>query len=131
MADINVWAALAGAVASFILGALWYSPVLFLKPWMRESGLSPDQPPKQPARVFILAFVFSVVSAFALALLAGPAPALGDAVLKGLIAGAFLVAASMGINYQFANRNVLVWLIDGGFHTARLAVVGIVLGLWH
>ena len=82
-------------------------------------------------RVFGLTFLFTVISAFALALWAGPAPGLGDAVLKGLIAGAFLVAASMGINYQFANRSFQVWLIDGGYHVARLAIVGVVLGLWH
>ena len=130
MADINIWAVLAGAVASFVFGALWYSPVLFLKAWMRESGVTPDQHQKNPVRVFGLAFVFTLISVFALALWVGPAPALGNAVVKGLIAGAFLVAASMGINYQFANRSFLVWIIDGGFHVTRLAVVGVVLGVW-
>ena len=131
MPEINMWAALVGAVASFIFGALWYSPVLFLKAWVRESGVTPDQRKRNPVRFFGLAFVFTAVSAFALALSAGPAPALGDAVLKGLIAGAFLVAASMGINYQFANRSFQMWLIDGGFHVVRLAIIGVVLGLWH
>lgn len=131
MEDINIWAVLVGAVASFAFGALWYSPVVFLKVWMRESGVTPDQHQQNPLRVFGLAFVFTLVSVFALALWIGPAPGLGDAVIKALIAGVCLVAASMGINYQFANRSFLVWSIDGGFHVARLAIAAVVLGLWH
>ena len=57
---------------------------------MRESGVTPDQHQKNPVRVFGLAFVFTLISVFALALWVGPAPALGNAVVKGLIAGAFL-----------------------------------------
>jgi hypothetical protein len=31
--DINWLAVLAAAAASFLLGGLWYSPILFAKPW--------------------------------------------------------------------------------------------------
>ncbi len=38
--DINYWAVLVAAVVSMVIGALWYSPVLFGKLWMKYSGLS-------------------------------------------------------------------------------------------
>ena len=49
----------------------------------------------------------------------------------GLLAGAGMVAASFGINYQFANRSLTLWLIDGGYHTVQFLLFGLVLGLWH
>ena len=38
MSAINIWAVLVAAVCSFLLGGLWYSPVLFHKLWNREAG---------------------------------------------------------------------------------------------
>jgi hypothetical protein len=72
-----------------------------------------------------------VIAAFAFAVWLGPNPALQTAVLKGLVAGSCFVAASFGINYQFASRSTLMWLIDGGYHTAQFVLFGLVLGLWH
>jgi hypothetical protein len=51
-------------------------------------------------------------------------------VTQGLLVGAGLVAASVGINYQFANRPTVMWLIDGGYHTVQFAIYGVILGLW-
>src|SRR5690349_8292369 len=41
MAHVNYLAVLVAAVAVFVLGWLWYSPLLFFKPWMRARGLDP------------------------------------------------------------------------------------------
>lgn len=40
MTPINFWSELVAAVAAFAIGALWYSPVLFGKEWMRLKGIS-------------------------------------------------------------------------------------------
>ncbi|NNK34276.1 MAG: DUF1761 domain-containing protein, partial [Xanthomonadales bacterium] len=34
---------LIAALSAFILGGLWYSPLLFGKAWQREAGLSDEQ----------------------------------------------------------------------------------------
>jgi len=47
------------------------------------------------------------------------------------MAGLLLAGASMRTNYLFATRRLTLWLIDMGFHVCRLAIVGLVLGLWH
>ena len=52
------------------------------------------------------------------------------AAAQGLLVGAGLVAASFGINYQFANRSTVMWLIDGGYHTVQFVIYGLVIGLW-
>src|SRR5438034_5423746 len=41
MLPVNYVAVLVAAVAVFVLGWLWYSPLLFYKPWMRLRGMDP------------------------------------------------------------------------------------------
>jgi hypothetical protein len=60
-----------------------------------------------------------------------PPPATAAAAMtQGLLVGAGLVAASFGINYQFANRPTVLWFIDGGYHTVQFTIYGAILGLW-
>lgn len=130
MFDISLWAVLLAAVLSFAFGALWYSPVLFLKEWGHESGLDADKIAGNPVKVFGLSFGFTLVSAFVFSLWLGPDPGFLEGLFKGFYIGAFFVAASMGINYQFENNSIKLWLIDGGYHVVRFAIMGIALGLW-
>jgi hypothetical protein len=126
---MNIWAVLLAAVSSFILGGLWYSPVLFGKAWNAENG--GEKPPGHPAKVFGISFVFSLVAACLFAAWLGAAPPLETALKAGATVGFGFVATSFGINYQFAQRATRLWLIDGGYHTAQFIVFGLVLGLWH
>src|SRR5438128_10218266 len=41
MVHVNYLAVLVAAVSVFVLGWLWYSPLLFFKPWMRLRGMDP------------------------------------------------------------------------------------------
>ena len=126
---MNHWAILVAAVTTFMLGGLWYSPALFGNNWNRENG--GVKPPSHPAKVFGIAFIFSLVAAYVFALFVGPNAPWQIAVHKGLLVGAGLVAASFGINYQFAQRSFKLWLIDGGYHIVQFMLFGLVLGLWH
>lgn len=129
--DINYFAAVAAAVSSFLLGGLWYSPIMFLRPWNTAMGRSAESPDGHPARVFGLSFAFALISAVAFAWLLGPAPELGPALRYGLVVGICFVAMSFGINYQFANRPTSALLIDGGYHTGQFVLYALILGLWH
>lgn len=130
MPEINYLAVLVAAL-TFFVGGLWYSPALFCGVWLREDGRAPSPKQRHPARVFVASFVFSLVGAFALAVLLGPNPPLGRAVGLGALTGAGIVASSFGINYQFAGRSGILWLVDGGYHTLQFTLIGLVLGLWH
>jgi hypothetical protein len=133
MEGFNIWAVLAAAVSAFLLGGLWYSPVLFLKPWLKANGVNgePKEQAHHPARVFGVSFVFALIAALVFALLLGPAPSLSFALTRGLMVGGGFVAACFGINYQFAGRETKLWLIDGGYHVVQFLVYGLILGLWH
>jgi len=125
---MNYWAVLLAAVSSFLLGGLWYSPLLFGRAWNNENRGQP--PAGHPAKVFGVSFAFSLIAATAFAAWLGPAPSLQSALSLGLLAGFGCVAASFGINYQFAQRSFKLWLIDGGYHTAQFVLFGLILGLW-
>lgn len=127
--SVNIWAVLLAAVSSFLLGGLWYSKVLFGSAWNRENGGVPQH--GHPAKVFGVSFLFSLVAATCFAYWLGPAPELQNSLCAGALAGAGFVAASFGINYQFAQRSSKLWLIDGGYHTAQFVLFGLILGLWH
>lgn len=126
---MNIWAILLAAVSSFMLGGLWYSDALFGKIWNRENGDVPQT--GHPAQVFGVAFVFSLIAAFAFAWWLGPAPALKTAITAGAVVGVGMVATSFGINYQFAQRSFKLLLIDGGYHAVQFLIFGLILGLWH
>ena len=130
MSDYNPWAILLAAVSAFMLGGLWYGP-LFKNAWARAAGVDPDKPNGHPARVFGVAFVFSLLAAAVFAWFLGPEPALGYSIGMGAMVGLGWVATSFGINYQFAGRPFVLWAIDSGYHTLQFVLYGVVLGLWH
>ena len=129
--DINYVAAIVAALSSFLLGGLWYSPILFLKPWNRAMGRDENSSQGHPAKVFGLSFVFALAAALGFAHLLGPEPDMLIALHYGLIVGLLFVAASFGINYQFANRPLSALLIDGGYHTGQFVIYALILGAWH
>ena len=125
MSDINLWAGLVGIIASGVLGALWYSPMLFRGPWARAAGREPDQGPSG----YVIMLLTAIVAAAAFGWWAGPEPSIEEAVLDGLVVGVFFATASLGFHYAFAGRPVELWLIDGGFEVARFVLLGAVFGL--
>jgi hypothetical protein len=132
MPEINWLAALAAAVASFVVGGLWYSPALFGKTWQRESGVTDEQIRNgNPATIYGGALVLSLVAAGVFALFLGPQPDVGFATSAGFAAGLCWVAASLGINYLFERKSMGLFLVYGGYHTVQFTVIGLVLGLWH
>lgn len=132
MPEINYFAVAAGALATFIVGGLWYSPVLFGKAWQRETGLSDEQLARgNMLRIFGIAFVLSLIAAFVFALFLGPRPSMPLGLGAGFSAGLCWVASSFGINYLFARRSLRLFLIDGGYHTLQFTLIGVILALWH
>ena len=129
---MNVWAVLAAGVSSLGVGAVWYSPVLFARAWMRESGTTEEKArAANPVKTLGLTFVLALIGAAVFAAFLGPNPAPGFATAVGFAAGLSWVAGSFGINYLFEQRSLKLFLINGGYHTLQYTLIGLVLGLWH
>ena len=126
---VNWISVLVAALATFVIGGPWYSPALFLKPWLEAMNVTMTKR-GHPLRVFGVAYIFSVLSCALLASMLDPDAGVLGGLRLGLLVGAGFVAASFGINYQFANRSLIALCIDGGFHILQFAAFGIVLGAW-
>jgi hypothetical protein len=67
--EVNYLAVLFAAVASMVVGFLWYGPMLFAKPWMKLMGLTPErikENQKEMTKMYMLSFVVALVTAFVL-----------------------------------------------------------------
>ena len=132
MPEVNYLAVVIAAVASFLLGGLWYSPALFGKAWQRETGLTDEQLKSgNMARIFGLSLVLSLLAAWVFALFLGPRPPVALGLGAGFSAGLCWVTASFGINYLFERKSFKLFLINGGYHTLQFTIIGLILALWH
>lgn len=129
---MNVWAVLAAGLSSLVLGGVWYSPALFARAWMRESGITEEKArAANPAKTLGITFVLSLIGAAVFAMFLGPRPEPAVAAAAGFAAGLCWVAGSFGINYLFEQRSLKLFLINGGYHTLQYTLIGLILGLWH
>ena len=130
MPEVNWIAVLIAAVSAFVLGGLWYSPVLFGKAWQKETGLSDEALNNaNKGKIFGVSFVLAFLAAAVFALFLGPEVDVMFGLGAGLSAGLFWVAASFGINYLFELKSMKLWLINGGYHTLQFTLYGVILGL--
>lgn len=130
MPEISYIAVIVAAVASFLLGGLWYSPVLFGKVWQRESGVTDEQlKTGNMVKILGLSLVLALLAAWMFATFLGPRPSLAFGLGAGFSAGLFWVAASFGINYLFERRSFKLFCINGGYHTLQFTIIGGVISL--
>lgn len=128
---MNLWAVLVSAISAFALGGLWYSPLMFEKAWMRANGKADGQVPAANAKIFGLAFLLSLVMAANLAMfLNDPKTTLTWGATAGFLAGFGWVAMGLGIVSLFERRGWAYVLINGGYLTLALVVMGAILGVW-
>jgi hypothetical protein len=132
LSNINYLAVLVAALSTFILGGLWYSPMLFGKAWMRTNNFSEsDLQTFSKARMFGWSFVFSLVMSLNLAMfLAGPNTDVTWGMIAGALAGVGWVAMAIAIISVFENRSWAYILINGGYMTVAFTVMGAILGAW-
>jgi uncharacterized protein DUF1761 len=128
MPPINWLAVIAATVASFAVGAIWYSPVLFTKVWQRESGVTDERAKSSNMPlIFTGALALTFLATVTFAMFLGPNPGMQLGVGAGFAAGLCWVAAAFGINYLFERRSLKLFLINGGYNVAMFTVMGTVL----
>ncbi|HEY3933812.1 MAG TPA: DUF1761 domain-containing protein [Gemmatimonadales bacterium] len=133
MPDVNYLAVLVAAISAFILGALWYSPMLFARSWMAESGVTMEMIRTDPtaARRYTIAFIAAVIAAYAMAvLLVRPDHhSLVIGIKRGFAGGVCWVAMSFASSYAFERRSLRHWIINSGYYVVQFTVMGAVLGI--
>jgi hypothetical protein len=132
MVVTNLWSPLVAAIIVFALGAIWYSSALFGKIWCSESHFDKKtMKKKHPPFVYLVAFIFLAVAAYAFSVYLGPAPDLLFAVKQALLVGVCFVSTSFGINYLFGGKSYKLLLIDAGYHIFQFVIYGVVFAIWY
>jgi hypothetical protein len=135
-ANVNIFAVLIAAVLTFVLGAFWYSPVLFARQWMQAQGYTPEKLEEMKKRGLTRAYVGSalcdLVMAYVVALFA--AYTNSTTLAQGLWLG-FLAwlgfAAPIGLTANlFSETPIAAWVIDAGYQLAFLVIMGVLLSVW-
>ena len=125
MSDFALWPVLAGALAFFVVGAIWYT-VLFGKAWQKAAGFTDeDLQSGNMAIMFGLTFLFEVLIAMVLWHLiarTGAAPHVVMMMSVGLAVG--VMAPAIGINYIYQRKSLALFAIDVGHFVAGMAAMG-------
>lgn len=130
--QINYLAVGVAALATFFLGALWYSPLLFGKLWLKAHGYSEEQMRKTAGRAYIVSLFCYVVMAFVLAVLVsytGVSTVPQGAFLGLLVWIGFL--ATLGLTaHMFSEKPLSTYLIDAGYQLVYAVTMGVILAAW-
>lgn len=131
---INWLAVLVGAVAYFILGAMWYS-FLFRGAWIKSSGVNVNDPngKKGLAGMMIASFITILVTTIGLALfisrIGGPGGWMTGCKV-GLIAGVCFSAATIVNSYLYEKRPLALHLINSFYNIFGCVIAGIIISVW-
>ena len=133
--SLNPLAVIVISIVTFLVGGLWYSPLLFIKAWFKEMKITPEQAKAAGGGVWRMATALALtfVSTFALAVLvaANHTTAAVKGAELGLFVGVGLVASREGVNGVFEMRSLRHYLIVAGHDVVQFAVAGALLALWH
>jgi hypothetical protein len=131
LSKLNYVAVVVAAAAAFLIGGMWYSPILFYKIWVKETGLTDDALRKRNMAVtFGMSFLLALVISFNLAAFLGEQRDLAWGMTAGALAGIGWVATAFGITYLFEGRSFRLFLVNAGYHAVTFIVMGGILGAW-
>ncbi len=129
--SLNWLAIIASTLLSFVVGSLWYSPILFGAAWQKEAGLSDEKLKNgNMGVIFGGAFFLIFISMFNLAMFLGPKADLNFGIMAGFLTGFGWIATSIGVLYLFERRSLRLFFINAGYHLVCFTASGAILGAW-
>jgi len=135
MVHVNYVAVLVAAIAVFVLGWLWYSPLLFYKPWMRARGMDPAVAmagAKMPGGKLVVELLRCIVLAYVIARLVA---LLGISSWMGAVHFGFLLWIGFPVilligSMLWENTPPKVAAIHAGDWLVKMLVIPIIVSVW-
>jgi hypothetical protein len=134
---VNFLAVLVAGVVIFLLGGLWYSPVLFARRWTALMGKSEEElkaaaAASPVALMYLAAFLCGLVIALVLATIIGHFGPLS--LIRGAKVGALcwlgFAATTTFATAIFSMTPKPLWLINSGYNLVSFVVAGAIIGAW-
>lgn len=131
LSTINYFAVVVAALISFVIGGVWYSPLMFANAWMKENGFKEeDMKNANMGKIFGTSFLLALIISFNLAAFIGPQGDLTFGLFAGFAAGFGWVAMSFGTVYLFERRSLKLFFINAGYQVVTYTIMGGILGIW-
>jgi len=135
LASVRILPVLAAAAAAFVLGALWYSPLLFGKAWLKAHAYTDEKIAAMRAtapRAYAVTFLCYVVIGAAMSVLLHRVGIVSG--LTGIKVGSLLglgIAAPLGLTANlYSDFPLSAWGIDAGHQIVMLTLMGAILAAW-
>ncbi len=135
---VNLLAVLVAAVSTMVVGFVWYSPLLFAKPWMREMGYDPNdkaktqEMQKSAGPAYAGSFVAALISAFVLGVFLRALRV--DTIHLGLSISFHVwigfVATVQFTAALFQKNSMKLFAINTGYQLICYLVMGSILSVW-
>jgi len=128
----NYLAIIVSALVYFVIGAIWYSPLLFAKPWMANVGRSEEQLKSGSKIVYLYTLVALIVICFVTSFIIwilGTVQCV-SAIKVGLFISLGYTSTVVAINNWYGQRSAKLTCIDAGYHVVGITLAAIILTVW-
>ncbi len=137
---VNWLAILVAGIVIFVLGGLWYSPVLFSKKWLALQNKTEEQMRAEAAGanmplMYASAFITGLITAWVMALVfAHIANDIQMNAAHGALLGALIwlgfAATTSYATALFSGKPRQLWFIDSAYNLVSFVLAGIILAVW-
>ena len=133
--NLNWLAILVATLAYFVLGALWYSKLLFGKKWAAMLKLDMNDPnhSKGMGIMMLGSFLFMLITCIGLALLIVKVNFDSDymyGIKIGLMTGICYASTAVSINYVYERKATGLYFINNGYHVLGHVIAATILVMW-
>ena len=127
----NILAIVGVTVLHFVIGMLWYSPLVFGKLWMRSLGKTKkDMKKSGPAMIIHVVASLILVAVLAYFVSLGQATTAVDGATIGFWIWLGFIATTSLATYMFENRNMNLYYIYMFYQLIALVFGGAILAVW-
>lgn len=129
----NFLAIIVAAIVYFILGALWYSPLLFAKAWIENVGRTKEQLMSGSKIVYLYTLIaeFGICFVMAFVIWILGTPNCITAIKVGAFFSIGLTSTIIAINNWYGQRGLKLTLIDSGYHIVGIILASIIMTVWN
>jgi hypothetical protein len=136
LGGLNWLAVIVAAVVYFVIGAAWFAPAVFGRPWTAAIGFDESRPrPEMNPMSYAGPALFYLIASVATGLLAAATETdtLGEGAILGLVVGVGYALVVTATDAVFDPNKPKPWTwfaISGAYHVVSLVIVGMIIGAW-
>lgn len=138
MHSVNFWAILVAAVVAFVIGALWYSPILFGKEWMSLTGVTDKDVAAAQAKggmwkLYLAQLILAIITFGVLGFIVAAASGMtaSDGAFMGFLAWLGFQVTLIAGGYLWEKKPMKLVVIQATCSLLNLVIGGAILGVWH